>query len=122
VTSGAQIPWFLHRYIQTKNGVSGHRIIGYVLIDMLSRLRKNLSRRGESLDLQTPHNRSREKATQPTKQGTKKIWPLSGQPVQAQHKKGNEKSKKDTGNGVNTIKSLGTTSNNVTPRSHGWPR
>jgi hypothetical protein len=30
---------------------------------MFSRLRKNLSRRGVSLDLQTPHNRSRENET-----------------------------------------------------------
>jgi hypothetical protein len=33
------------------------------LIDMLSRSRKNLRRRGESLDLQTPHSRSRENET-----------------------------------------------------------
>jgi hypothetical protein len=33
------------------------------LIDMLSRSRINLSRNEESLDLQTPHNRSREKVT-----------------------------------------------------------
>jgi len=33
------------------------------LIDTLSRLSINLSRRGESSDLQTPHNRSREKVT-----------------------------------------------------------
>jgi hypothetical protein len=32
------------------------------LIDTLSRSSRNLSRRGESLDLQTPHNRSRAKA------------------------------------------------------------
>jgi hypothetical protein len=37
-----------------------------------------------------------------------------------QHKKGNEKTNKDTENGVSTIKSLGTTPKNVAPRSHSW--
>jgi hypothetical protein len=52
------------------------------LIDMLSRSSKNLSRRGESLDLQTPHSRSREKVapTHTTKDIEKMA--LSGQPVQ----------------------------------------
>jgi hypothetical protein len=64
---------------------------------MLSRSSRNLRRRGESLDLQTPHSLSREKAPQPTWKGIEKIWPLSGQSVQAATKKGNEKMKKDTG-------------------------
>jgi hypothetical protein len=55
---------------------------------MLSRLSRNLSRRGESLDLQIPQSGSREKAVKTPKQGIEKIWPLSGQPIQAASQQG----------------------------------
>jgi hypothetical protein len=86
-TSGAQIPHCLHRYIQTKWSfwTSPHWVR---LIDTLSRSSRNLSRKGESLDLQTPHSRSREKVAPTHTARDKKIWPLSGQPVQATTQEG----------------------------------
>jgi hypothetical protein len=58
------------------------------LIDMLSRSSINLSRRGESLDLQTPHNRSREKVTPNPKTRERENMALSGQPIQAATQEG----------------------------------
>jgi hypothetical protein len=65
---------------------------------MLSKSSKNLNRRSGSLDLQIPHNRSREKAspTHRTKDKSKDGPPQDNQ-SKLQTKKGNEKMKKDTG-------------------------
>jgi hypothetical protein len=68
------------------------------LIDTLSRSSRNLSRRGESLDLQTPHSQSREKvAPTHTARDREKMATLQDNQSKMQHKKGNEKMKKDTG-------------------------
>jgi hypothetical protein len=65
---------------------------------MLSRSSRNLSRRGESLDLQTPHSRSREKVapTHKTRDRENMVTLRTTSPS-LQPKKGNEKSKKDMG-------------------------
>jgi hypothetical protein len=68
------------------------------LIDTLSRSRKNLSRKGESLDLQTPHSRSREKvAPTHTRKGPSQYGDPQDKQSKPQQKKGNEKMNKDTG-------------------------
>jgi hypothetical protein len=86
---------------------------------MLSRASINLSKRGESLDLKTPHSGSREKAT-PThttrdeeNMATLRTTSLIRN-TRGVMRRGHRK------NGVNTIKSLDTTSKNVTPSSHSW--
>jgi hypothetical protein len=56
----------------------------------------------------------------PQNKGQRKYGHSQDNQSKPQHKKGNEKSKKDTESGVNTIKSLGTTPKNVTPSSHWW--
>jgi hypothetical protein len=58
------------------------------LIDMFSRSSKNLSGRGESLDLQTPHSQSRAKETPTHTTRDIEKWPLSGQPVEAATQEG----------------------------------
>jgi hypothetical protein len=64
---------------------------------MLSRSSINLSRRGESLDLQTPHNRSREKAAPTHKtRDIANIGHSQYNQSKPQPKKGNEKLNKDT--------------------------
>jgi hypothetical protein len=85
------------------------------LIDMLSRS----SRRGEILDLQTPHSRSREKAALThtirdiENMATLKTTSPSLNTIMEMRRRRME-------NGVNTIKSLGTTPKNVAPSSHLW--
>ena len=93
------------------------------LTDMLSISSRNLSKRGESLDLQTPYSQSREKVAPNHKTrdrenmvSLRKTSP-SRNPIRVM------KSRRRTHeSGVNTIKSLGTTPKNVAPRSHWWPR
>jgi hypothetical protein len=90
-------------------------------IDMLSRSSRNLSRRGESLDLQTPHSQSREKVAPTHKtRDREKMATLRTTSPSCNTRRVMRRSKKDTENGVNTIKSLGTTPKNVTPSSHSW--
>jgi hypothetical protein len=65
---------------------------------MLSISSRNLSRRGESLDLQTPHSRSREKAGPMLQnKGQRKYGHSQDNQSKPQHKMGNEKLKKDMG-------------------------
>jgi hypothetical protein len=93
------------------------------LIDMLSRSSINLSKRGKSLDLQTPHSRSREKeAPTHTKRDREKMVSLRKTILRHNTRRVMRSQRWTWENGVNTIKSLGTTSKNVAPSSDSWPR
>jgi hypothetical protein len=91
------------------------------LIDTLSRSSKNLSRKGESLDLQTPHSRSREKAS-PTHTKRDQVEMATLRTTSPSHNTRREmrRQRRTQENGVSTIKSLGTTPKNVAPSSHSW--
>jgi len=91
------------------------------LIDMLSRLSINLRRKGESLDLQTPHIWSREKAA-PTHTTRDQVEMVTLKTILPSHntRRAMRRWRRTWENGVNTIKSLGTTPKNVAPRSHWW--
>jgi len=86
---------------------------------MLSRLRRNLNRRGESLDLQTTHIRSSEKAVPNHKimdkenMATPRTTIPRRNPIRVM--RGGRRTHES---GVSTIKYLGTKSKNVAPRSH----
>jgi hypothetical protein len=86
---------------------------------MLSRPRKNLSRRGKSLDLETPHSRSREKEAPTQKiRERENMATLKKTSPSENTRKVMRNRIRTRENGVNTIKSLGTTLKNVTPSSH----
>jgi hypothetical protein len=81
---------------------------------MLSRSSKNLSRRGESLDLQTPHSRSREKVAPTHKTRDRENMATLRTTSPSHNTRRVMRSRRRTWeNGVNTIKSLGTTLKNV---------
>jgi hypothetical protein len=91
------------------------------LIDTLSRSSINLSRKGEILDLQTPHSRSREKVA-PThtrraqiEMVTLRTTSPSCDTISAMRRRRTWES------GVSAIKSLGTTPKNASPSSPSWP-
>jgi hypothetical protein len=110
----------LHRYIQTEMDfwTSPHWVR---LIDTLSRSSINLSRRGESLDLQTPHSRSREKAAPThTARDREKMATLRTTSPSHNTRREMRRRRRTRENGVSTIKSLGTTLKNVAPSSHSW--
>jgi hypothetical protein len=87
----------LHRYIQTEMEFLDIASLG-TTYRYVSRSSINLSRKGESLDLQTPHSRSREKAgPNPHSKGPSRDGHPQDNQSKPQHKKGNEKTKKDTG-------------------------
>jgi hypothetical protein len=85
--------------------------------------RKNLSRRSESLDLQTPHIQSRAKAA-PThkKMDRTKMATLRKTSPSCNTRRVMRIQRRTQESGANTIKSLGTTPKNVSPRSHWWSR
>ena len=88
-------------------------------INMLSRSNINLSRRDVSLDLQTPHIQSREKATTTHTTRDRENMATLRKTISSHNTRWVMRSKKGTReSGVNTIKSLGTTPNNVTLSSH----
>jgi len=89
---------------------------------MFSKSRKNLSRRGKSLDLQTPHSRRKEKVAPMHKTRDRENMVSLGT-ISPSHKKimVMRSRRRIQENGVNTIKSLGITPNNVAPRSHWGP-
>jgi hypothetical protein len=91
------------------------------LTDMMSRSSKNLSRRGESLDLQNPHNRRREKvAPTHTTRDREKMATLRKNSPRCNTRRAMRRQRRTQENSVNTIKSLGTTRKNVAPRIHSW--
>jgi hypothetical protein len=86
---------------------------------MLSRSSKKLRRIGESLDLRTPHNRSREKVAPTHKTRDRANMTSLSKTSPGRNKIKVMRSQKRTEeSGVNTIKSLGTTPKNVAPSSH----
>jgi hypothetical protein len=87
----------------------------------MSRLSRNLSRRGESLDLQIPHNRTREKEalTHKTRDKEKMATLRKTSPSRYTRRIMRSRRRKWE-NDVNTIKVLGTTLKNVAPRSDWW--
>jgi hypothetical protein len=91
------------------------------IIDMLSRSSKNLSGRGESLDLQNPHSRRREKvALTHTKRDRSKMATLRTTSPSRNKIREMRRQRRTRENGVNTIEALGTTLKNVSPSSHSW--
>jgi hypothetical protein len=83
------------------------------------KIEQNLRKRGESLDLKTPHKRSREKVAPTHKKrdienmaSLRKTSP-SRNPIRVMRIR-----RRTQENGVNIIKSLGTTPKNVAPSSH----
>ena len=91
------------------------------LIDTLTRSRRNLSKRGESLDLQIPHSRSKAKEvpTYQTRDRAKMATLRTTSPGRNTRRVLRSRIRTHE-NGVNTIKSLGTRLKNVTPSSHSW--
>jgi hypothetical protein len=84
---------------------------------MLSRSRKNLSRRGVSLDLQTPHNRSRENETPICMERDRENMDTLGTTSPSHNRRRVMKIRRRTHeNGVNIIKYIGTTLKNVALR------
>jgi hypothetical protein len=84
-------------------------------IDMFSQSSINLNRRSESLDLQIPHSRSREKVapTHRKKDGTR-MEPLKKRSPSHKQIRVMKRRRKTLGSGVNSIKSPGITLMNVT--------
>jgi hypothetical protein len=83
----------LHRYIQTEI-----EFLDITTLDIMSISNKNLSRRGESLDLQTPHSRIKAKESPTHKKRDKANMVTLKRTIPRQKpKKGDEKLKKDTG-------------------------
>jgi hypothetical protein len=92
------------------------------LIDTLSRSSINLSRNDESLDLQTRHSRSREKAA-PTHIARDQVKMDALRKTSPSRKTRRVMRRRRTHeNGVSTIKFLGTTPKNVAPSSCSWLR
>jgi hypothetical protein len=84
---------------------------------MLLRSRKNLGRRGASLDLQTPHSRSRERETPIYMERDRENMDTLGTTSPSHNRRRVMKIRRRTQeNGVNIIKYLGTTLKNVSPR------
>jgi hypothetical protein len=84
---------------------------------MLSRSRKILGRRGASLDLQTPHSRSREKETPIRMERDRENMDTLGTTSPSHNRRRVMKIRRRTQeNGVNIIKYLGTTLKNVSSR------
>jgi hypothetical protein len=84
---------------------------------MLSRSRKNLGRRGASLDLQTPHSRSRENETPIRMERDRENIDTLGTTSPSHNRRRVMKIRRRTQeNGVNIIKYLGTTLKNVSSR------
>jgi hypothetical protein len=93
------------------------------LIDTLSRSRKNLSRNDESLDLQTPHSRSREKVAPIHKARDQvEMATLRTTSPSCDTRRAMRRRRRTRENGVSTIEVVGTTPKNVAPRSPLWPR
>jgi hypothetical protein len=83
----------------------------------------NLSRRGESSDMKTPHSRSRENETLThTTRYKKNMFTLRTTSPSHNTRRVMRSRRRTWENGVNTIKSLGTTPKNVAPRNHSWLR
>jgi hypothetical protein len=84
---------------------------------MLSRSSKNLSRRGGSLDLQTPHNRIKENETPICMERDRENMDTLGTTSPSYNIRRVMKIRRRTHeNGVNIIQYLGTTLKNVSPR------
>jgi hypothetical protein len=86
------------------------------------KIEQKLKQKTQNLGLGTPHKKSRKGRPQPIEQRKKKIWTVSGQPVQDKTKKDTGKTKKDTGSGVTSIRALGITLLIVAQSSHWWPK
>jgi hypothetical protein len=86
------------------------------LIDTLSRSSRNLRRNDESLDLKTPHNRSKEKAL-PTHTARDQVEMVTLRKTSPSNNIRREmrRQRRTRENGVSTIKFLGTTPKNVAP-------
>jgi hypothetical protein len=82
----------LHRYIQTEMEFLDISSLG-APTDMPSKSSRSSNKRRGNLGLGTPHNKSQERAPQPTEQRTEKRWIVSRQPVQATSKEGHRKDK-----------------------------
>jgi hypothetical protein len=61
--------------------------------DMSSKSSRSSNKRSGNLGLGTPHNKSQERAPQPTEKRTEQRWTISGQLVQATSKEGHHKDK-----------------------------
>jgi hypothetical protein len=83
---------------------------------MLSRSRKILGRRGASLDLQTPHSRSREKETPIRMERDRENMDTLGTTSPSHNRRRVMKIRRTQENGVNIIKYLCTTLKNVSSR------
>jgi hypothetical protein len=92
-------------------------------INMLSKSSRSLNRRHDNLGLQTPHRKSREKAT-PTRRtkGRERMGSLSKTSTNRKQTRTMGRQIKTLGNGVSSIRSPSITLLNVTQRSHWWLR
>jgi hypothetical protein len=92
------------------------------LIDTLSISSINLSRNNESFDIQTPHNRSTTKET-PNHTTRDQVEMASLRTIYPRRNTRREtrRQTRTRGNGVSTVKFLGTKPVNVTLRSPLWP-
>jgi hypothetical protein len=91
------------------------------LIDMLSRSSRNLRRRGEILDIQSPHSLSREMETPTHKIRDRENMDTLRTTNPSRNIRTIMRSRRRTQeSGLNTIKSLGTIPKNVTPSHHWW--
>jgi hypothetical protein len=87
------------------------------------KIEKKLSRRDKSLDLQTPHSRSREKAAPThTARDREKMASLKTTNPSRITRREMRRQRRTRGNGVSTIKSLVTTLKNIATSSHSWSR
>jgi hypothetical protein len=91
-------------------------------IDRLSRSSINLSRNDESLDMQTPHRRIREKASLTHTRDQFDMVALRTTSLSHNKRREIRRRRRRWENGVSTIKFLGTTLKNVTPSTPSWPR
>jgi hypothetical protein len=80
---------------------------------MRSRLSRNLSRRGKSLDLQTPHIRSRVKVAATHIEREQDEMATLGKTIPSRNTTREMRIRRKRANGVSTIKSIGTTLKNV---------
>jgi len=110
----------LHRYIQTEMEFLDIASLGTAYRYAI-KIEQKLKQNNESLDLQTPHSRSREKAT-PTHTAGDQVEMVALRTIRPSHNTRRATRRRRTReNGVSTIKFLGTTPTNVAPSSPSWP-
>jgi hypothetical protein len=92
-------------------------------IDMMSKASIRLNKRHDSLGLQTPHSRSKEKVAPTCRtKGKARMNNLKTTSLNRKQRRTMGRQRKTPGSSVSSIRALAITSLNVTQSIHWWPR